>query len=177
MLDVKFYNVDPSVTQELENAFNSNPSAIFDPMIFGSAFPPPMYTADSTIFAPGDAEPPHEPTWWDMYDWALLVMFYGSEPPAGDTSLDSSNYYSSYASSGSMGPTQEVTWIISFTVAFPDANKDDLPVLGPLYLQRVAEAAGKWPRGLCRSPARATVKLFLLDSVAHVLCKRRGGYC
>ena len=156
MLDVKFYNVDPSATQDLEAAFNSNPSAIFDPMIFGSPIPPPMpYTADSTIFAPGEATLPHESTWWDMYDWADLVIFYDS----GD-------------SSGSMGPAQEVTWTISFTVAFPDATMDDLPVLGPLYVERVADAAGMLPRGLCRSPAPATVKLFLLDvDAAHVLCK------
>ena len=81
-------------------------------------------------------------------------------------------FYDSGDSSGSMSPAQEVTWTISFTVAFPDASKDNLPLLGPLYVERVAEAAGMWPRGFARSPAPATVKLFPLDiDAAHVLCK------
>ena len=144
---MKFYDVDAQFsTYDLENVFNSNPSVMFNPMDFGTPDPLYMFTASSDTFAPESGPPPKEPWHWDMYDWTEDPMiFFDFRTSGGSSSYNyDSSSQSSYASSGgSMAPaTQDVTWIISFTIAFTGATKDDLPFLGPMYIQRVAEAAG-----------------------------------
>lgn len=120
----------------------SSPSLIFSDRFF-RAFAQPLISGVATWDHSGpiyDLLEPLKEGAYAKFPWTSPDVFV----PADDSGSDSYESSGSYASDASSDLYEEFTFVLDFRVDFPNANREDVSDLGPMYVDAISSAAGMY---------------------------------